>query len=118
MFKNNLRVMLLLLSFSISLIFLGCTNPTENVISQSTEKNIKNLKHGSQEMKWGFASYNVKNIYEWDSFLNLEQRIDRLIVDLKAANSKWYRPNFIWCDIEAQCKRASMTRSEISSYLD
>jgi hypothetical protein len=116
MFKNNLRIMLLLLSISISLILSGCTNPTENVLSQSNEKNINNLKRGSQEMKWGFASYNVKNIYEWDGSLSLEQRIDRLIVDLKAANSKWYRPNFIWCDIEAQCKRASMTRSEISSY--
>lgn len=68
----------------------------------------------STDMKWGFASYNVKDIYAWDASLSPEERIERLVEDLEAANAKWFRPNFIWNDIEPVLKRGAMARSEVT----
>lgn len=101
------------------LIFIGCSkrNNPVGLSSSATESDgsgsVESSK-GSALMKWGFASYNVKNLYEWDASLTISQRIDRLVSDLKAANAKWYRPNFIWIDIEPVIKVASMTRAGIT----
>jgi len=89
---------------------------TNSISAQTFAEDTENTIVNSQtEMMWGFASYNVQNVYEWDSSLSAEERINRLIADLDQVNAGWFRPNFIWNDIEPELKRASMIRDEISN---
>ena len=103
------RNILLVITASLFLLVTACPD-----ISNFNDKGNKSRGLLNQNMIWGFASYNVKGVYDWDSSLTLEERVDRVIVDLKAAGAKWYRPNFIWIDIEPEIKRPDMTRDSIT----
>lgn len=89
---------------------------TNSISAQTFAEDTENtIVNNQTEMMWGIASYNVQNVYEWDSSLSAEERINRLIADFDQVNAGWFRPNFIWNDIEPELKRASMIRDEISN---